>query len=247
MMKNVTKVISKGFVVLLALVFASSASAGVIIYTESFSLSIGDDDATPPETEVEDTTLGDGPSTGSVYTSVMLPGFTGPGTLTNVMLRLRSEWEFEVSAEDDEDEGGVGAISKGGTRLTAALAGSSVSRQFQEVVLAFCFGDMDDQSCEDEQNRSGSFNRMGSISNPGALALFAGPSIKFDLSNEVFVNLLGCAGVNKECDAGVESDWEGEIGVKYAFDELAVPEPGTLGLLGLGLLGLGFARRINKS
>ena len=32
-------------------------------------------------------------------------------------------------------------------------------------------------------------------------------------------------------------------GMEFAFNSALIPEPGTLGILGLGLVGLGFARR----
>ena len=92
------------------------------------------------------------------------------------------------------------------------------------------------------------------VDNPGTQAFSSGGIINLvDLGLDFFVFADGILRVEfAETFVDFPGDWDGiwesgTLSVQYAGMEASVPEPGTLALLGLGLIGIGLRRRAGKA
>lgn len=107
----------------------------------------------------------------------------------------------------------------------------------------------DDGYCSRNSSRSGGFSQNLAIYAPLSAFVDRGlNSVRFDMSNYLRSFIGGCYDTEDICRSTSSNYWSGVMNIKYTYEErvdppTSLPEPGSLLLLGLGLLGLAVARK----
>lgn len=191
--------------------------------------------------------------------TINLDGFDSSlGTLTGVSIAFDTDWSLNgtIQAWDHIDQWWflvpehVAASGTAGSTMTATLSNpSGASEDEIRSVTRSCSGSGSfSASCSSTTGISGSFNDSLDLTSL-SLAAFLDTTLVLEFERELTAEVDSCgAGSHNDDRCRMQNfgnDWLGNATVTYTYDALAVAvsEPGTVALFGIGLIGLGLARR----
>jgi hypothetical protein len=224
---------------------ALAALAGVTLLVGGIEAARAD--TTTPETESFDigTVNADVNSSTNLTFDKFNPAL---GTLTGAKFTLESSTDttayVEVNAaEESFGEGSTDNSSSFEVQVNTPVVGTLFG-PIEPSATAFCSTE-ESSSCEDSQSDPQSFDGTFTVPiNGGNIGDFVGPgTFDAELLYSAFLE-TGCE--NAECFHDGTISWSGTLSVEYTYDPVAVPEPGTLALFGVGLAGAAAARRRRK-
>lgn len=123
--------------------------------------------------------------------------------------------------------------------LTAVTKSCSGEGTYKAKCSSSSFGDYDWDAAMD----------LSSI----ALSAFEDTTLQFNLERLLSAEVDSCGagttdyGLDKCVMLNKRNEWAGSLSVTYVYDAVSsVPEPATLAMFGLGLMGIGFAKRKSR-
>jgi hypothetical protein len=172
------------------------------------------------------------------------------GELLDVDIWFETKWKLGAT---------VYSHDKKHRRQRASGAGKSISRQAirlidpkkevevnREVLKTSC---RSLRSCKDADFDSGQFNGSFDLSGFSLSDFIGTDDIDFKIVRTLVADLTLCGARDYCYQKNRKNAWGGSVFLRYTYndspkpgDEVSVPEPSTLALLGLGLLGVGASR-----
>jgi hypothetical protein len=184
--------------------------------------------------------------------TVNLDRFDGTlGELVGVSIWFETDWNLA---------GVVKSNHQGSGNATVTGRGRSISRQAvrlidpnrevernREVIRNSCVGL---NTCSDYDHDSGVFNDEFDLEAFDLSDFIGTDDIEFRVVRTLIADLTHCGPRDYCSQRNKSNDWNGTIFVSYDYDDgeqASVPEPSTLVLLGMGLLGIGATRLGRKA
>ncbi|MES9968790.1 MAG: PEP-CTERM sorting domain-containing protein [Candidatus Thiodiazotropha sp.] len=248
---NIKQTLLKTSAILALCAFSSTSSATILSIGDMASFSFSSQDlfdysaAEGARTERRD------------VQTVTLDRFDGSlGRLLDVEIWLESEWSLGSAVRSYDTR----------FRASATGAGRSISRQAvrlvdpnreveinREVIRNNC---RDLLSCSEGSLESGDFSEAFDLSSFGLEEFVGSNSLDLRIVRNLVADLTRCGRYDSCAQRNKYNAWSGNVYVSYLYDdspeqeyeevEVNVPEPSTLVLLGMGLLGVGASRLYRK-
>jgi len=223
---------------------ATAANAGTVSFSDSWNFG---------SSQFRDTENSAGASTRSATDQLSFSRFdSSMGTLTGVSLSFNSNWSYRSGIYADDGFNGFGReYAEGSGVSTQQLlfslydpASGQSSNYDSEYSSCSEWGSYSSASCANYERNSGAFNDNLDLSGINLNAwIGTTDNVNVFLRELRTAEVRSCGGDDNCNQWSWDNDWAGSASVTYTFDEIAVPEPGSLALLGLGLLGLGASWR----
>ena len=173
------------------------------------------------------------------------------GTLTGVSLTFESDWRYNSGIYADDGYNGWGREAAYGSglssqsllfRLYDPLAANATNYD-SEYSSCSVRGNYSDATCSQYEANSGSFDGALNLTsiNLDSWIYPIGNAVNVFLREYRTAQVYSCGSDDNCRQWNYYNDWSGSATLSYTYR--AVPEPDALGLFGLGLVGLLFARR----
>ena len=227
-MRNLLKIAFTGA----ALLFTVTAQAGMASYTQMgnnpdsnfFTTALSDYDYDPARNTWE---------SDSQSSDVRFAGFDSSlGQLQKVVVQWESDWMIDQAFNSSGWNRTI-ARARGIFRVRVVIDGEQ--DRIRETLRTVC----NSNNCDGFEEYFGVWNDSFEILDN--LAFFES-TFRVRSTNTVRAD-IECRGTGTVCMADAGSEWAGWTSVTYHYDAYEVPEPGTLGLLGLGIFGVFAARK----
>ncbi len=234
---------------------AANTYAGVITHTDSFSF--GSTTIFDQEYSNNNNAI----TTQTNTTSLNIAGFdSNLGILTGVEISFDTNWLLSGKIEGWDTRNsrwhpeyvkGAG-IATSKMQVTLTNPASSTEDKISATTSSCHKWGKKSAYCTKSESTSGSFNDTLDLSTI-ALSNFLDTMLILEFEKKLTAEVTKCETWFSNDDkcrmTNYNNNWLGGIAVTYAYDEfvVAVPEPSSLALFGLGIIGLGFARRNVKT
>lgn len=242
----------------MALVGCTGVANAGLIDTVSYSngFSFGSTNVTDNESSNSNNSI----AQNSQNRNVSLSGFDSSlGTLLGVQIGFDTNWSLtgNLQANDIDQwynwaEQTGGSAYAGGNYSITLVDPAGASNVSAEATHLSCYNSgtwwPSNVKCSDTESDSGAFDGTMDISSID-LAEFLDDDISFNITRLLTAEITGCGDGDDYCSVTNKNNaWAGELTISYVYDVTQpeeVPEPGSLAMFGLGLIGLGLARRKN--
>jgi hypothetical protein len=226
--------------------FSAAAHATVMTldYTESFSFSSND--------RIFDFQIGreaDGENKQTVVTdsqSISIDRFDSSlGELLAVNIWFETEWDLAAIAKSYHRSGSETVSGRGysvSNQTVSLIDPNGEAESNNEVLSTSCIGIT---RCTDLEIDSGTFNDALDLTGFSLADFIGTDDLDFTVVRTLIADLTHCRSRESCYQRNKDNAWSGSIFVSYTFDDsqdVNVPEPSTLILLGMGLLGIGATR-----
>lgn len=184
---------------------------------------------------------------------LFLDGFDSSlGTLTGVNISFQSQYNLsaKVSATDVYDAwlhtDSTSGTARAASTMTVDLINPNgpTSNTYRSVTTGCSNSSYSYPSCSSTNTSSSYFNDSINVSGID-FSQFLDTTVTLKIDQLLSALITSCDSDSKCYGWSTNNQWTGNVSVAYTFSEFtaSVSEPGTLALLGLGLVGLGISRR----